>query len=164
MLFKMVCVEASYDVMKATTRKPRQLFVTHSRVLATKVAEYFFKLTKSLNLASQSLQELKLQKETIPQDIGLIDLEEEAADVDLPPSFSQLEERHFPLFLTYTQVCSSCLYLILFVEYTWIAVHSVRTRLRRKRFNKVFRRFCNIQSLPQRLLGALPTNLNETAR
>ncbi|KAF9493953.1 hypothetical protein BDN71DRAFT_1027051 [Pleurotus eryngii] len=106
MLFKMVCVEASYDVMKATTRKPRQLFVTHSRVLATKVAEYFSKLTSSLNLASRSLQELKLHKDAVHQDIGMIDTEEEAAEVDLPPLFSQLKEQHFPLFITYTQLCA----------------------------------------------------------
>ncbi|KDQ30332.1 hypothetical protein PLEOSDRAFT_155016 [Pleurotus ostreatus PC15] len=106
MLFKMVCVEASYDVMKATTRKPRQLFVTHSRVLATKVAEYFSKLTSSLNLASRSLQELKLHKDAVHQDIGMIDTEEEAAEVDLPPLFSQLQEQHFPLFITYTQLCA----------------------------------------------------------
>ncbi|KAL4268195.1 UvrD-like helicase ATP-binding domain-containing protein [Pleurotus pulmonarius] len=106
MLFKMVCVEASYDVMKATTRKPRQLFVTHSRVLATKVAEYFSKLTASLNLASRSLQELKLHKDSVHPDIGMIDTEEEAAEVDLPPLFSQLEEHHFPLFITYTQLCT----------------------------------------------------------
>lgn len=116
MLFKMVCVEASYDVMKATTRKPRQLFVTHSRVLATKVAEYFSKLTASLNLASRSLEELKVHKDAVHRDIGMIDTEEEAVEVDLPSSFSQLEDRHFPLFITYTQVyCSGLRSMLLFL-------------------------------------------------
>lgn len=129
MLFKMVCVEASYDVMKATTQKPRQLFVTHSRVLATKVAEYFSKLTASLNLASRSLQELKLHKDAVHQDIGMIDTEEEAAETDLPPLFSQLEERHFPLFITYTQVDYSRPHATLPPKLTLLVVYDVGSRL-----------------------------------
>ncbi len=145
MLFKMVCVEASYDVMKATTRKPRQLFVTHSRVLATKVAEYFSKLTASLNLASRSLQELKLYKDFVHQDIGMIDTEEEAAEVDLPPLFSQLEERHFPLFVTYTQVRYSRPHATLRPKPTSLVVYDVGSRLYRERvLHETLWQFCDV--------------------
>ena len=80
MLFKMLGIERAWELqlsasedqvvidnqdgsggtalMMAGLTKPRQLFVTQSRVLAGKVEEYFAKLMESLATASCSPQEL----------------------------------------------------------------------------------------------------------
>jgi len=108
MLFKMLLIERSYHLCRDSVSKPRQIFVTQSRVLAGKVEEYFLKLLESLITASQSLQDLaKLAKAKKPQqdEDGLIDQD----DVlnwrsDLPHRFSLLNDHHFPLFITFDRV------------------------------------------------------------
>jgi hypothetical protein len=78
-------------------------------VLAGKVGEYFSKLMESLVMGSHSLQELAVIVKNNPvrqDDDGLIDVDdEENWRDDLPKQFSLLEEKHFPLFITYDKVC-----------------------------------------------------------
>jgi hypothetical protein len=78
-------------------------------VLAGKVEEYFLKLMESLVMGSHSLQELAVIVKNKPvrrDEDGLIDVDdEENWRDDLPKQFSLLEEKHFPLFITYDQVC-----------------------------------------------------------
>jgi hypothetical protein len=78
-------------------------------VLAGKVEEYFLKLMESLVMGSHSLQELAvIVKNKLVQhdEDGLIDVDdEENWRDDLPKQFSLLEEKHFPLFITYDKVC-----------------------------------------------------------
>jgi hypothetical protein len=78
-------------------------------VLAGKVEEYFLKLMESLVMGSHSLQELAVivKNKPVRQDEdGLIDVDdEENWRDDLPKQFSLLEEKHFPLFITYDKVC-----------------------------------------------------------
>jgi len=94
--------------------KPRQLFVTQSRVLAGKVEEYFAKLMQSLETVSHSPLELaKLAKSRQAQheERGLVDLDDETSwRNDLPDRFSLLDERHFPLFVTFDRVSSFQVY------------------------------------------------------
>jgi hypothetical protein len=89
-------------------RKPRQLFVTQSRVLADKVEDYFAKLMESLVTASCSARELAnlaKNRQTQRQEMGLVDADDVANwRHDLPERFSLLEERHFPLFITFDKV------------------------------------------------------------
>ena len=61
MLFKMLGIERAYaqKVEIMPIAKPRQVFVTQSRVLATRVEEYFSKLLESLDAGQKSNEELK---------------------------------------------------------------------------------------------------------
>ena len=64
---------------------------------------------ESLVMGSHSLQELAvIVKNKLVQhdEDGLIDVDdEENWRDDLPKQFSLLEEKHFPLFITYDKVC-----------------------------------------------------------
>ena len=111
MLFKMLGIERTYDSMRETMletfHKPRQIFVTQSRVLAEKVEEYFAKLSEShaaaQRTAEQSVQ--MAQTKLTSQDQGLVDRDEEQYHRgDLPKSYGDLRDEHFPLFLTFDHV------------------------------------------------------------
>jgi hypothetical protein len=108
MLFKMLGIERAWAMHSSNDlAKPRQLFVTQSRVLAGKVEEYFSKLMESLATASYSPRELANLAKTkqAHQEEGLVDLDDETNwRNDLPQRFSFLDERHFPLFITFDRV------------------------------------------------------------
>ena len=55
MLFKMLLIERGYILSGSDAPRPRQVFVTQSRVLAGKVQEYFIKLADSLKVAEWTL-------------------------------------------------------------------------------------------------------------
>ena len=104
MLFKMLGIERAWQMQMSGSNvpKPRQIFVTKSRVLATKVEEYFTKLIESLALAGYSLEDLK-KMQTQSTETGLVDADD-IDQVDIPEKYSLLEESHFPLFVTYDRV------------------------------------------------------------
>ena len=107
MLFKMLGIERAFQAQQHSISKPRQLFVTQSRVLAGKVEEYFTKLLESLSTAGQSPREMaKVAKSRkLNEEGGLIDLDDDVAwRADLPQKFSLLQDKHFPLFLTFDRV------------------------------------------------------------
>ena len=64
MLFKMLLVERTYLLAADQIPRPRQIFVTKSRVLAKKVQDYLSKLSESLAVASWSMDELYKHAET----------------------------------------------------------------------------------------------------
>lgn len=108
MLFKMLWVERTFQLNNDMV-KPRQVFVTKSRVLAGKVEEYFLKLLESLKTASQSPRELKelvkSRKARSDEEENLVDMDdEENWRSDLPTKFSKLLDSHFPLFITFDHV------------------------------------------------------------
>ncbi|OBZ79119.1 hypothetical protein A0H81_00134 [Grifola frondosa] len=99
MLFKMLGIERSWEAYRDAMPKPRQLFVTQSRVLAEKVEEYFAKLIESLATANQSPKELINIAATKKnqQEQGLVDRDEEIYwRGDLPKRYSELKDEHFP--------------------------------------------------------------------
>ncbi|KAF8139771.1 hypothetical protein EV363DRAFT_1497668, partial [Boletus edulis] len=102
MLFKMLGIQRAWEMQTSGMPKPRQIFVTKSRVLATKVEEYFVKLLESLALAGYSLQDLK-RMQTRDTDSGLVDVDDQER-ADIPQRYSALEENHFPLFVTFDQL------------------------------------------------------------
>lgn len=107
MLFKMLGIERAFQAQQHSISKPRQLFVTQSRVLAGKVEEYFAKLLESLSTAGQSPKEMaKVAKsKKLKEEGGLIDLDDDVAwRADLPQKFSLLQDEHFPLFLTFDRL------------------------------------------------------------
>ena len=95
--------------------KPRQLFVTQSRVLATRVKEYCGKLIDSLSLGSKTKDELltiaeQRREPGLQSEAMLFDFDDDTMwKADLPQKFSLLEDRHFPLFLSFDKVCPSIL-------------------------------------------------------
>lgn len=111
MLFKMLGIERAYDIQSETSAvaKPRQVFVTQSRVLATRVEEYFAKLLESLATAKKSPKELKRiadQKKLQQEESNLLyDVDDDIMwKAGLPERFSLLQDEHFPLFLTFERV------------------------------------------------------------
>ena len=105
MLFKMLGIERAWKQFPDMWSKPRQIFVTQSRVLATKVEEFFSKLMLSLEAASYSPEELRRMGKDVETDTELIDLDDvDQWRPDLPRKFSELTDANFPLFITYDRV------------------------------------------------------------
>jgi hypothetical protein len=109
MLFKMLGIERAWATHSTNDLpKPRQLFVTQSRMLAGKVEDYFSDLMDSLVTGSCSpheLANLARNKQTRREEERLVDLDDAGNwRNDLPERFSLLEERHFPLFITFGRV------------------------------------------------------------
>ncbi|KAN0138675.1 hypothetical protein V8E53_003663, partial [Lactarius tabidus] len=108
MLFKMLGIENSWQQNRELRpNRPRQLFVTQSRMLAEKVEEYFIKLFRSLVLASKSeggISDL-LERQKNREEAGLVD-QDEATNwrEDLPQRFSELQDTHFPMFITFDKL------------------------------------------------------------
>ncbi|KAI6101328.1 P-loop containing nucleoside triphosphate hydrolase protein [Pisolithus sp. B1] len=106
MLFKMLEIQRAWQLRSEDfdIPRPKQIFVTKSRMLANKVEEYFVKLLQSLSLAGCTLEELaRLQSRHV--DRGLVD-DDDVPDAQsgIPQRYSELEDHHFPLFLTFDQL------------------------------------------------------------
>jgi len=105
MLFKMLAIHRTWQQYPDMGPKPRQVFITQSRVLATKVEEYFVKLMSSLDTAAYSPEELRGIGKDVEQDIEFVDQDDnEQWRSDLPGKFSELLDENFPLFITYDRV------------------------------------------------------------
>jgi hypothetical protein len=101
MLFKMLLRERISRGLGGP--KVRQVFVTQSRVLAERVEEYFNNLIQSYagNLQSTEEREWRATKrKEIEKNLVELDEEDDSAS-NLPLRFSELEDKHFPLFLTF---------------------------------------------------------------
>lgn len=105
MLFKMLGVERTWRQYPDMGPKPRQIFVTQSRVLATKVEEYFAQLMGSIEAATYSPKHLRAMAKGTKQRVRLVDQDDnDHWRSDLPDKFSELSPEHFPLFITYDRV------------------------------------------------------------
>ncbi|KAH8984683.1 hypothetical protein EDB92DRAFT_2117026 [Lactarius akahatsu] len=108
MLFKMLGMENSWQQNRELRpNRPRQLFVTQSRMLADKVEEFFIKLLQSLVPASKTeggISDL-LERQKNKEEAGLVD-QDEAVNwrEDLPQRFSDLQDTHFPMFITFDKL------------------------------------------------------------
>ena len=107
MLFKMLDIENSWQQNpELRSERPRQLFVTQSRMLADKVEEYFIKLLQPL-VRSQTKSNISnlLERQKNREEAGLVD-QDEALNwrEDLPQRFSELRDVHFPMFITFDKV------------------------------------------------------------
>ena len=111
MMWKMFGIELTHQDRRFSEAisRPRQVFITQSRSLATRVEESYAKLTKVLTTHGKNLKQLKEiaaeQKDRIQHQTGLVDHdEEEDYRSSLPARFSQLRDEHFPLFVTFDKV------------------------------------------------------------
>lgn len=86
--------------------KPRQVFITQSQVLATKVEGYFSKLMSTFNATTDvHIIDEGIEEEAENFEEGLIGQEYNTRwRSGLPERFSKLVDDHFPLFITYSQV------------------------------------------------------------
>lgn len=92
MLFKLLGLEKT----KSKSNVPiRQVFITQSHILAQRVQDYYAQLYG----AATSSADANLDSG------GLVNLDEESESrSDLPAKFSELTDKHFPLFVTFNQV------------------------------------------------------------
>jgi hypothetical protein len=122
MLFKILGIERIWSNDPEAMPKPRQVFVTQvgslfatqlcvshvhlpqSRMLASKVEEYFSKLLDSLATAHHTPKELTRIAKKAKESRLVDEDDEENWRGDLPTKFSQLQDEHFPLFVTYDRV------------------------------------------------------------
>ena len=105
MLFKMLAIHRTWQKYSKMEPKPRQVFITQSRVLATKVDEYFTKLMSSFGAPADSPEESHAMEKDVEQEIEFVDQDDnEQWRSDLPERFSELGDKHFPLFITYDRV------------------------------------------------------------
>ncbi|CAE6459263.1 unnamed protein product, partial [Rhizoctonia solani] len=100
-IFKMIGIEKLFEQMEEVA-KPRQVFVTQSRVLAQRVQEYYQSLVTSSSDTPNKPSQSPEDDEQVLADLD----DEDASAFGLPPKYSMLEDRHFPLFLTFDQLCS----------------------------------------------------------
>ncbi|KIJ60100.1 hypothetical protein HYDPIDRAFT_32524 [Hydnomerulius pinastri MD-312] len=104
MLFKMLGIQRAWELHSPAMSKPRQIFVTKSRVLVTKAEEYFSKLLESLALVGYTPEELKKLKARNAE-AGLVDVDDVPDDqTGIPQRYSALEDKHFPLFITFDKL------------------------------------------------------------
>ncbi|KIO23210.1 hypothetical protein M407DRAFT_27279 [Tulasnella calospora MUT 4182] len=97
MLFRMAVLDMD---ARESQRPARQMFVTQSRTLATKVRQYWAKLSQT------ERNEAAVTPEALAPGLSLLDIDEDAEDTaSLPSKFSELKDSHFPVFLTYDQLC-----------------------------------------------------------
>jgi len=94
MLFKMLAIQRIWQQYPDTGPKPRQVYITQSRVLALKAEEGFAKLMPLPEADAHSQNECNF----IDQD------DNQQWRSDLPERFSELLDDHFPLFITYDRV------------------------------------------------------------
>lgn len=120
MVFKMLgreqAWEKSVEGMSDAVGRPHQIFVTQSRALAEKVQEFYYKMYNSTKASRARAAEGESAQRDGPldtieedeEDYEMFDLdEEESWRSGLPPSFKELQDCHFPLFLTFDGVCIS---------------------------------------------------------
>jgi len=102
MLFKMFNNEQS-----SAAQKPRQVFITQSRVLAERVQEYYFRLAQSLVTGRNDQEESTNITQGTRVEKKLMELDEEDhGQSRLPKKFCELTDDHFPLFVTFDKVRS----------------------------------------------------------
>ncbi|CAE6472733.1 unnamed protein product, partial [Rhizoctonia solani] len=97
------------NVTRGNQQPVRQLFVTRSRVLAQHVEATYQGLVEFTNIAFKSVDELKemAKQSREDPDRALVEFDSEI-DLrnDLPERFSELQESHFPLFISFDKLCS----------------------------------------------------------
>lgn len=104
MIFKMVGMErrwrSQHEDLRSAMARPRQVFVTQSRVLADKVEDYFHNAYRVVEAETRTASESAARK-TSNRDQGMVDKDEEDRHRDdLTRRFSELTDDDFPLFIT----------------------------------------------------------------
>ncbi|CAE6542887.1 unnamed protein product [Rhizoctonia solani] len=108
LIYKMRTIDQA-NVTRGNYQPAKQLFVTRSRVLAQHVEATYQGLVEFTNIALKSVDELKemAKQSREDPDRALVEFDSEI-DLrnDLPERFSELEDSHFPLFISFDKLCS----------------------------------------------------------
>ncbi|KAG8795770.1 hypothetical protein FRC12_009777 [Ceratobasidium sp. 428] len=108
LIYKMRAIDQA-NVVQGSLRAARQMFVTRSRVLAQHVESTYQGLVEFTNIALKSEDELKemAKQSREDPDRALVEFDTEI-DLrhDLPERFSELQDSHFPLFISFDKLCS----------------------------------------------------------
>lgn len=106
-LFKILGIERAWNIQGSVGRRPRQIFITKSRRLANKVEEDYVNLLSSLCNGfdmPEDIQE-RIQRWKGRKKMDTFDLDDgEDHRRDLPQTYSELLDGHFPLFTTTNKV------------------------------------------------------------
>ncbi|KAG2096318.1 uncharacterized protein F5147DRAFT_818420 [Suillus discolor] len=100
------CTTSSYVLGRSGTGKTTTMLfkILGIQVLAMRAEEYFTKLLESLALAGYTLEELAKMKAQSVQE-GLVDLDDlPESQMSIPMTYSELEDKHFPLFVTFDRL------------------------------------------------------------
>lgn len=101
MVFKLLGIEMNgrQSQQKRVTPKLRQIFLTQSHVLASRVSDYYEQLIQAIDSTSS------ISSRSNHASGNLLELDENNDQrTDLPAKFSGLEDKHFPLFVTFDQI------------------------------------------------------------
>jgi hypothetical protein len=107
MIYKMLGIHRSWQLHDTSLPMPRQIFVTKSSVLAVKVQEYYSRMLHSLEMSTCTAQELTVQaalRQESVQQRSIQHMRQADAREDLPSTYSELADHHFPLFVALDQV------------------------------------------------------------
>ncbi|CAE6496666.1 unnamed protein product [Rhizoctonia solani] len=108
LIYKMRTIDQA-NVTRGNYQPAKQLFVTRSRVLAQHVEATYQGLVEFTNIALKSVDELKemAKQSREDPDRALVEFDSEI-DLrnDLPERFSELQDTHFPLFISFDKLCS----------------------------------------------------------
>jgi len=105
MLFKILLIERDYQLSEKLRQRPRQMFVTQSRALVAKVEELFMTYLSSLAFASHLDEPVARGNVNTSNRDDIFNAEDDTEwRNDLPDKFSELEDRHFPLFIAFDGV------------------------------------------------------------
>lgn len=103
---QMLGLETAAEALPEARAKLRQVFVTQSPVLASKVRTYYTSLITTIASTNITPEEAE-ERGQIAEAADLDDLEADSAGrAGLPKRFSELEDHHFPLFLSYDVLLS----------------------------------------------------------
>ncbi|KAI9436977.1 hypothetical protein H4582DRAFT_2058436 [Lactarius indigo] len=102
-IFKIFGIERAWQNRGSIGPRPRQLFITKSQLLANKVEHDYINLLFSLSTGPDMPQYVRerIQHWSSRRRNKILDLDDaEGTRDDLPEKFSELQDSHFPLFIT----------------------------------------------------------------
>ncbi|KAI0297514.1 hypothetical protein B0F90DRAFT_1819254 [Multifurca ochricompacta] len=102
-VFKIFGIERAWQNQGSVGPRPRQLFITKSRLLAEKVEQEYINLLFSLSADRETPQYVRAHVERWNSRRKMSIFDQNDADDkrnDLPETFSQLNDSYFPLFIT----------------------------------------------------------------
>ena len=106
-VFKIFGIERAWQNRGSVGPRPRQLFITKSQLLANKVEHDYVNLLFSLSSGPDTPQYVRerIQHWNSRRRNNVLDPDDtEGTRDDLPEKFSELQDCHFPLFITVANV------------------------------------------------------------
>ena len=102
----MLGIERAYSMFSEDLPHPRQVFITQSRVLVGKVEEHFFKYLETLGAGSSGHKNTfqSIRNRDVDDEFLIDEDDNKEWRSDLPKRYSELEDGHFPLFITFDAV------------------------------------------------------------